>query len=113
MARKSWRCFHCDEVFTNPKHAAEHFGAEMHDTPACKLGATKGHLITLIRKLQRELSSYRHEDSDIMRSMLSMLSMESEHQQQMIREEEKGYARGLADAKLIEPEHKPPMFDRT
>lgn len=32
MARRSvfqtrvWRCFHCDEVFTNPLKAKEHFG---------------------------------------------------------------------------------------
>jgi hypothetical protein len=33
----SWRCFHCDEVFTDPKDAAEHFGAAEYETehPGC------------------------------------------------------------------------------
>lgn len=26
--KKSWRCFHCDKVFTNPIDAKQHFGAE-------------------------------------------------------------------------------------
>jgi hypothetical protein len=36
--RKSWRCFHCDEVFRNYKAAREHFGLddfELKDPPAC------------------------------------------------------------------------------
>jgi len=110
MKHKNWRCFHCDSLFTNPKHAAEHFGVSEGDVPACKLSNSEGHLVTLIRKLQRELDDYRQEDSDVLRAWMSK---ESEHQQQLIREEEKGYARGLADAKLLEPEHSPPMFGRT
>lgn len=93
---KEWRCFHCDMVFTNRDHAAEHFGVGEHDTPACKLSHTEGHLITYIRKLQGELQEYRAEDNDLLRAMLSL---ESEHQQALIREEEKGFARGVADMK--------------
>ena len=35
---KTWRCFHCDEVFTNRKDAYNHFGDESpcgSDVPAC------------------------------------------------------------------------------
>ena len=36
--RKSWRCFHCDEVFHSRKSARLHFGSddyEVKDLPAC------------------------------------------------------------------------------
>lgn len=28
IERRSWRCFHCDKVFTDPLDARQHFGAE-------------------------------------------------------------------------------------
>jgi hypothetical protein len=34
---KTWRCFHCDEVFTDESEAREHFGADEAKTPACRL----------------------------------------------------------------------------
>ena len=35
--RKKWRCFHCDEVFTDKRAAWEHFGDTgcVSDVPAC------------------------------------------------------------------------------
>lgn len=91
---EEWRCFHCDTLFTNRRHAAEHFGADEGDVPACKLKHSEGHLVTYIRQLQRELASYRREDNHVLRSVLAM---EAEHRDALIREEEKGFARGLAD----------------
>lgn len=32
--KKSWRCFHCDQVFTTPGSAREHFGGVTDATPA-------------------------------------------------------------------------------
>jgi hypothetical protein len=96
MESKTWRCFHCDTVFTNPAHAREHFGVHEGDTPACKLTHFEGHLVTYIRKLEKELASYRVEDSDILRAMMAL---EAEHSAALIREEEKGFARGVADMK--------------
>lgn len=32
---KSWRCFHCDEVFADPGAAADHFGRDLHEEPGC------------------------------------------------------------------------------
>ena len=55
MARKQWRCFFCDEVFTRAKDAAEHFGVDEAceaDVPACKIAAHEGHLVKYIRKLE-------------------------------------------------------------
>lgn len=58
MAGKQWRCFFCDEVFKNRHQAAEHFGtfaACEADVPACKIASHEGHLVTYIRKLEKEL----------------------------------------------------------
>ena len=96
--RKSWRCFHCDTVFTNPKHAAEHFGLDESATPACRLSHSEGHLITYIRKLERELEAHRRDDSDILRAMHAR---EAEQREAVIRAEERGYNRGVQDAKKM------------
>jgi hypothetical protein len=47
---RSWRCFHCDEVFTDEETARAHFGTEMeNDHPACVKMLTTGQK-TLIRE---------------------------------------------------------------
>lgn len=91
--RKQWRCFHCDELFTARRWAAEHFGKDG-DLPACKLKSHEGHLVTYIRKLEDQLESYRNDDSDIMRSMYSL---EADHRSALIRAEEDGYNKGVRD----------------
>lgn len=97
MARKQWRCYFCDEVFTRRKDAAEHFGVDEaceSDTPACQISAHEGHLVKYIRKLEKELRRYMTEDSDVMRSIMTL---ESNHRQALISSEEKGYSKGVAD----------------
>lgn len=94
----TWRCFHCDTVFTNRKHAAEHFGRDEGSTPACKLTHSEGHLVTLIRKLEAELESYRREDSDILRAWMSK---EAENREAVRRAEERGYDKGVQEAKRM------------
>lgn len=99
MAYRKWRCFFCDEVFTRRKDAAEHFGCDNAceaDVPACKLSAHEKHLIHYIRKLEREISRYRAEDSDVMRSIMTL---EADHRQALIKAEEHGYNRGVQDMK--------------
>lgn len=101
MSRKTWRCFFCDEVFTRRKDASEHFGCFDSceaDIPACKIAAHEGHLVHYIRTLEGELRRYRDEDSDVMRSIMTL---ESEHAAALRNEEEKGYARGLADGRVL------------
>ncbi len=97
-AAESWKCFHCNTVFTNPKHAAEHFGRHEGSTPACKLTHSEGHLVTYIRKLERELESYRIEDSDILRAWCSK---EAESREAVRRAEERGYDKGVQEAKVM------------
>jgi hypothetical protein len=48
------------------------------------------------RRAEAELERYRCDDSDADRAMAAM---RSDHSQALIREEEKGYARGVADAR--------------
>lgn len=99
MARKQWRCFFCDEVFTQWKDAAEHFGVDEAceaDVVACKISSHEGHLITYIRKLEKELRRYMNEYSYIMRSIRSL---ESNQRQDLIKAEQKGYDKGVHDMK--------------
>lgn len=97
--RKQWRCFFCDEVFTSRKFAAEHFGCDdacEADVPACKLTSHEGHLVTYIRKLEKEVRRYQSEDSDVLRSIQAL---ECAQGVAITRAEERGYAKGVADMK--------------
>jgi hypothetical protein len=85
-----WRCFHCDEVFTTVVDAAFHFGYADLEKPACLVDAVE------LRNLQMDLRRYREEDTDLHRALHAK---DSEMQQAVLRAEEAGYARGLADAK--------------
>lgn len=99
--RKQWRCFHCDEVFTSHKWAAEHFGYQECGEPACKLKSHERHLVTYIRDLEGQLEQYRAEDSHVMRSIYAL---EADHRQALIRAEEEGYNKGVRDMTPIIPE---------
>jgi Zn finger protein HypA/HybF involved in hydrogenase expression len=91
-APKEWRCFHCDEVFTDEAAARAHFGSygpRILSEPACQIDAAE------YRAMERRMADYNAEDADIHRQMARM---EHEHKTALRREEEKGYARGLADA---------------
>ena len=90
--RKSWRCFHCDEVFTDRAAALEHFGSSTLDEPACQTDAAR------LRTLEKELRRYRDEDTDLHRQVEHLTT---EHQTALRREEEMGYARGLRDGQEL------------
>lgn len=85
---RDWRCFHCDEVFTDPHQARLHFGKSEHSTPACQVSPER------LRELESMLDAYCQEDTELHRAMWGM---QCRHRTELIREEEKGYARGLAD----------------
>jgi hypothetical protein len=95
----SWRCFHCSEVFTDREAAADHFGVQIDgcaDDVACKLNATDGLLLKMLREAQQELRLYHQEDNAAFRQFYVL---GCDHATALRREEEKGYARGLEDAK--------------
>lgn len=93
---RSWRCFHCDQVFTDEASARAHFGVSQMDIPYCEMKAED------VREMESELERYRAEDTALHRQIHAM---QADHYTALKREEEKGYARGLRDARLegIEP----------
>lgn len=104
MGRKQWRCFFCDEVFRSHKAAAEHFGMDdacEADVPACKLTAHEGHLVKYIRRLEKEIRRYQSEDSDVMRSIMTL---EDDSRRALVRAEQEGYDKGLRDGRTIPPD---------
>lgn len=92
--RTKWRCFHCNEVFTDKRCATAHFGASENNYAACQIKSFEGHLVEYIRKLEAQLDQYRAEDSLVLRSIYSQ---EADHRQALIRAEEDGYGRGVVD----------------
>jgi hypothetical protein len=98
MAHKKWRCFHCDEVFTTEVDARNHFGRDEGCETACLIkGAGEFALLQALRNAEDEITRFRNEDSDVIRSMWAM---QADHSTALRREEEKGYARGLKDARV-------------
>jgi hypothetical protein len=94
---KEWRCYHCDEVFTAPVDAWHHFGGHETCATACQIKAPgEFALLEALRNAEDELARYRNEDSDIIRAMWAT---QSDHAAALRREEEKGYARGLRNAR--------------
>ena len=92
-----WRCFHCNEGFTvdQEKHARDHFGRDCTAEPVCLIRtAGETALLSALREAEDSLQEYRAEDQKILRSMWSM---QSDHGQALIREEEKGYNKGVRD----------------
>lgn len=89
---KIWRCFHCDEVFTDPKEAVTHFGSVQGAVAVCAIKADE------IRHMEWCLSKYREEDTELHRQIRRM---ESEHQIALRRVEESGYSKGLNDGRQL------------
>ena len=85
---RHYTCFHCEETFTSVEAAREHFGSSSLDIPTCQVDAAH------LRELEKELFRYREEDSDLHREIHDLYA---KHNTDLMREEEKGYASGLAD----------------
>jgi hypothetical protein len=90
---KQWRCFHCDEVFTDEREAMQHFGKSEHREAACQVDVTR------LRELEDQLRAYHNEDTDLYRQMARL---QSDHATALRREEEIGYARGIKDYRRLE-----------
>lgn len=94
---REWRCFHCDEVFTDPKAAANHFGVDhVGNETLCQMAQVDGGIARVIADLAEELQRYRSEDNA---SYREFYALGADHSQALIREEQKGYDRGLADGR--------------
>lgn len=88
-AAPEWRCFHCGDSFTDRAAAAEHFGRSEVREPACFVDIAK------YREMEAIQERYIEEDTDLHRELARL---QNDHAIALRREEEKGYARGLADA---------------
>jgi hypothetical protein len=85
---KEWRCFHCDEVFTNEDAARDYFGPSIHSNPSCMVDAAK------LRELEARLQRYHDEDTDWHRAFYKL---GSDHDRAMRAHGDAEYARGLRD----------------
>lgn len=87
---KAWRCFHCEEVFTDKDSAALHFGASERQQAYCTIP------VEHFRWMEEQQRRYFEEDTESHRTIhrLHLQSFENAN-----RSEERGYARGLEDAK--------------
>lgn len=95
---RSWRCFHCDEVFASADAAREHFGSSELDEPGCKMLA-KGEL-ELLRDYRDMAARWQRcvsEDCDASRIYHSMSAKIATAEREA---EQKGYDRGLEDGRL-------------
>lgn len=88
-----WRCFHCDETFTDKSLAADHFGSLVNDTAACRID---GGLAFAFRRQQQELDRYRAEDTGMIREVYAL---SSRHESEKREWGDKEYAKGLADGR--------------
>lgn len=96
---KEWRCFHCDELFTDEDEAREHFGYMedgAYEATACQLTKDEKGLVGLLREAWAELRGHREEDTSLHRSLWS-LSADAETKRREWGDKE--YARGLADGR--------------
>lgn len=96
--KKTWRCFHCDEVFLSAARAREHFGEDQGALAACQLKGHENDLIAIIRAQERALASYRREDSAVLRAWRSK---ESENRLAVVHAEETGYGRAVQDIRKM------------
>ena len=84
----TWRCFHCDEAFSDREAARLHFGESEMQRPMCTIDAAHFRWM--------EAQHRRNVDSEALRTIASLASA---HEDIRRRAEEDGYARGLRDAK--------------
>lgn len=92
----TYRCFFCKEDLTGVD-AELHFGRQAESIPACKIKLPGEHaLLRALRNAEDLLNRYHAEDSDIIQAMHSM---SADHRTALRQEEEKGYSRGLRDAR--------------
>ncbi len=89
-AAPAWRCFHCDERFTDTDSARAHFGDSERQQALCTIDPTH------FRWMEAQ---HRQTVDECDTLSQTVRSLANEHETLRRRAEELGYARGLADAK--------------
>lgn len=104
--RKTWRCFHCDDVFTSKRKAAVHFGYDNNSTPACFIVGAAGSLIEILREAEKQVDdawiAIHDENLDCHKAMRAQ---SARYQSAITAAEELGYERGLRDARTTLQDH--------
>lgn len=90
---KGWRCFHCDAYIISKEEALQHFGPNEISYTACQIDIEK------YRQMEELHLQNIHEDT--VRDRI-IYAMHAQHLIDLRCEEEKGYARGLADGQKKE-----------
>lgn len=93
---KQWRCFFCDEVFDDKEAARLHFGNEQMGEPACQISASDGGLLARVRELEATIHRYVIEEHGLDSALASVFA---DHTRALIRAEQEGYDKGLADGR--------------
>lgn len=99
--RRTWRCFHCDEVFQTERGAEEHFGGTRAALAGCQIKGHEHSLLTVIRDQEAELVRHREEDTELTRAMQSL---KCEHERALRRAEELGFGRGVKEMQRLASE---------
>lgn len=107
-ATTEWRCFHCDEAFTDRREAALHFGADEGKTPACQIKGSDRGLLRALRDAEAEadeaIQRMHDESTDAAKAYHRQ---RCRHTQALMAAEEAGYERGLSDGRLVADRPKP------
>lgn len=90
QVNREWRCFHCDALFMTEDEARHHFGPSTAEEPICQITAER------YRQVERELWEFRNESDATTRTFFEN---GAKAQQMATDAEQKGYDRGIADAK--------------
>jgi hypothetical protein len=96
--RKSWRCFHCDDVFTSVRAATEHFGGSQGALTGCQIKGHEHGLLALLREQEAELAAHRAENTPLINAIASM---RAEHDVALRRAEELGFGRAVAEMQAL------------
>lgn len=102
VGAKTWRCFHCDDVFTRENEARLHFGAHEDREPACLIKAGgEGALLKALRDAENEVEQWmmavHNENTEAAKAYYAQ---QSRHRQQLEAVEVTAYEKGLRDASL-------------
>lgn len=84
-----WRCFHCEEIFTERADARLHFGNSEYDKPACQYS------IEHLRWMEAQHRRNCDDDSEALRTVRTLANT---HEELRRKAEEEGYAKGLRDS---------------
>lgn len=101
-----WVCFHCWEYFPptfgGQRDAQAHFGTSNFREPACQISKKEHGLLLYVRALEMERDELQRQilEDDTAKDR-QMAAMACEHGAALRDEEEKGYARGLRDARTL------------